>query len=892
MNKQMKLVAWYVAALAIPCIIAVGCLYTLSIYPFGDRTIVIWDLQMTYTYFYEWFRNVLSGDASLFYSSAKSLGGNMLAGYAGICASPLNLLLLFFKGDNIVDFATFIIVLKFGLAGASSFFYIDRRFSLPRFYTLALSICYSMMLFMTTQSPNPMWMEVVIILPFVLLGVYLLVHKRKPAMLFISILFCIFCNWYNGYMVCLFTMLFYLYESYLYAPYAEKTRFRFLVNPGMFSATFTLAVVSSAIILLPTALGLLGGKGAVPGGLFSLDFRYFFPDVFRSLFLGVYEKEYLPQLYSGTLTLVCVIWFFINKRIGKREKVAAAVLLGFLVISTWFAPLDRIWLGFRDGNSFYCRFTFLISAVLITVAARSLTTLSPDSKRGLTIAGGIVLISAVLILVSGHYPSRRFFFATLFLAIALPLCIFYYSFHKNRNVRLLFGIALVTIASCEAFLSAEDVLRYRLTSDAAISHAHSYERQAEYYSEGQMQIDEVREQDGDATDAYRIGKTYNFLSPFVHVASNEGFIYGYSQIAQYDSAYDDQVQNFLHDVGYTPDFSCFTTYNDSILTTDSLLGVKYVADDEVPFGFKDVGLTQTQDGHLFYENPYALPLGYRVDSKTLEEIEFGNNPFENQNALFSALLGEKVEIFKEVETHVTKRSNKEAAWVAGIEDDSITYGFIVGSDHLGADLYVDGEYLYIYMYDWSHGMFPIRQSESSHDEDRIGNETGNEFEHGLSPSMQKPIAIKLETDASVNPLIDKEPLELRVYTLDEEAFAEAIEKLSSSTFDISVYEDGFIKGTYFSDGEGILFTSIPYDAGWEITANGEDIEFESAFGTFIALDLPAGTYEIEMRYTSRGFAMSAAITLASIVAFTVYAFWVARKRRAQEQSMAQSTKAS
>ena len=59
---------------------------------------------------------------------------------------------------------------------------------------------------------------------------------------------------------------------------------------------------------------------------------------------------------------------FLSKRILK-EKILSALVLSFLVVSATFIPLENVWNGFRKANSYYCRFSFVISFFIIYLAA-------------------------------------------------------------------------------------------------------------------------------------------------------------------------------------------------------------------------------------------------------------------------------------------------------------------------------------------------------------------------------------------------------------------------------------------------------------------------------------------------------------------------------------------
>lgn len=867
MKQKVLSLGGYGAALIIPFLIVLAVLYTSSIYPFGEGVLAVWDLQITYTYFFEWFRSVLEGDANLFYSFSKSLGGGMYAGWASILVSPVNWFIVLFP-DNPIDFITFMILVKFGLAGLTSYFYIRRRFTLSRPLTLCLSICYAMMLFMTTQSANPMWMDAVVMLPLVMYGLYLVVREGKVVLFFVSLLLTILFNYYNGYMICLFSIMFYLYESYLYAPKAPHVRARFMVNPGRFSGAFTLAVLASVFVLLPTVIGLMAGKGAVPDGLFDFEFRYQLNDVVRSLFLGVYEKEYLPQLYCGTFALIGMVWFFLNQKIGKREKIAAAAFIGFLVICTWYAPFDRIWLGFRDGNSFYCRFTFLIAALIIFVAARSLEMLDKSTYKRLAIAAGIIALISFIILADGGHGGRRYFLATVAMCIAIPVCLVLINKYKTKDfIRIGASLVLIAAVSTEAYMSCDQAFAFRYKNNKT-----TYSYYENYYKEGRAALSKIDENDNSEANAYRIEKTFNLLSPYRVIALNETMAFRYLGIALYDSTYDDRVQNLLHRLGYTPDRNIRTSYNDPMIVADSLLGIRYVADDALPYEYKETGLDKTWEGRSFYENPHALPLGYGASTDILETLEFNGNPFDYQNDLVNALAGEESDCLVAVKTQLISKEGEEWVWEVEAPDDVSLYGYIEypespqrtaafatadnalaesQPEELSVDLYDGDEHLYVYIDNWSQGVFPIT----------------SESDDGV-----RTISLKGEALKDFNG-------EMTFYAayVDQDSFESVFNKLASKPFNVETFEDGYVAGTYESDGRDILFTTIPYDSGWTIKINGEVVEPKMIQDCFIGLEVSEGNNVIEMTYSASGFAAGVVVSVGALALFMIFAVILHRR---------------
>lgn len=848
MNKtKICSVIAYLAAFGLPCLVALMAMARAGIHPFGPDTLSVWDLKITYTYFYEWWKDCLAGDGNIFYSFSKSLGGNMLPGWYTLLASPLNLLIVFF-GDNPQDYVTFMIVVKFGFAGVTSYFFARRRFGISRVMALALSVCYAMMMFATFQSANPMWLDVVVLLPLAMYGIYSIIHNGRFLLYFFSLLACIVVNYYNGYMICLFSVLYYLFESYLAAPEAKRVRWKILVNPGRFAITFWAAVFVSTIVLLPVLIGLFAGKGAVPGGLFSFGFRYEFNDIFRSLFFYVDNIWGLPQLYTGTFTLIASICFFVTPKIGKREKIAAAVIFGFMILSTWFAPFDRIWLGLRDGNSFYCRFVFLISALMFFFAARFLSVMDKESYRRIAGVGAVILVITVIIFCDGHYERFRHAAAAAALAVCLPLLLIAVDRFKGRKLGYPVLSALLILVICvEAAFSFSYVIQRRNVEGTT----GYYDRYEQYYSEGHAMMDAIEEKEGSDLQAYRMEKTYNFLSPYRRIALNETLAFSYKGLALYDSVYDDRVQNLLVRLGYTPDSYVRTSFNEPMLVADSLLGIKYIVSDTRPPGYVETDIPLEWDGGKVYENPYALPLGYGVSEDIFDEISFSGNPFEFQNDLVNAMVGKDVDCVVDVETRFVGNEGLSWTWEVEIPEGKQLYAYIESPyEVMGGRLFMGDEYVYEYLDEWSSGMFAVSEPEQG--ETQTITWTGE-----LPEGAEAPV--------------------LHAAFIDEDAFVEAIDTLSARPFEATTFDDGHVVGDYFATQEEILLTTIPYDTGWTVTLNGERVEPEIVDDALIAIRVPAGENHVEMNYVSPGFIPGAVVSVVSGIAFIAWSVFIRRR---------------
>ena len=65
-------------------------------------------------------------------------------------------------------------------------------------------------------------------------------------------------------------------------------------------------------------------------------------------------------------------------------------------------------------------------------------------------------------------------------------------------------------------------------------------------------------------------------------------------------------------------------------------------------------------------------------------------------------------------------------------------------------------------------------------------------------------------------------------------------------------------------------TTIPYDSGWTVELDGEEIEPEKMFDVFIALEIPAGSHTVTMSYMPPLFTLGLILSLFGVIMLIVY----------------------
>ena len=87
---------YYYLSFAVPIVVLYLVFICLGMFPFGSRSILTLDMDGQYVYFFEQIRDVYTGDASIFYTFERALGGEFLGYFTYYLASPLSLLVVIF----------------------------------------------------------------------------------------------------------------------------------------------------------------------------------------------------------------------------------------------------------------------------------------------------------------------------------------------------------------------------------------------------------------------------------------------------------------------------------------------------------------------------------------------------------------------------------------------------------------------------------------------------------------------------------------------------------------------------------------------------------------------------------------------------------------------------
>lgn len=225
----MKKKKMYLFAFLTPTVIMLVLFVIRGIYPFGDRSFLFADMYHQYMPFFSELLHKVRGGESLNFSFNVGIGSNFLALFVYYLASPFHIFSLLVPENFLIEFMSYLIVLKIGLAGLTFYIYLQEHFRISgrgdegdeaggartapgsRLAAALFSCFYALSGFMAAYNYNIMWVDCVVLLPLIILGLEKLVKEGRCELYCVTLALSIFTNYYISIMICIFLVLYFLF---------------------------------------------------------------------------------------------------------------------------------------------------------------------------------------------------------------------------------------------------------------------------------------------------------------------------------------------------------------------------------------------------------------------------------------------------------------------------------------------------------------------------------------------------------------------------------------------------------------------------------------------------------------------------------------------------------
>lgn len=589
-------------------------IFTFSIFIFFNiksNNLFYGDLQAQYLPIFRYLYNILHGNATFPYTFSKGLGGSMYGAIFYGFSNPINFFVYFFNDVKI--FIIISMLFKIGLSGLTSFLLLKYKGNNDKI-SFIFSLAYSLSGYMCLYFIHIIWLDSIWLLPLIIIGIDKIINKEKDYIYILSLFFVLVCNYYIGYIICLFSILYYFYQLYL------NNGKKFIKNnlKNIMHFIFITFIVGCSVmfILIPIYFESLNfNRFFVKKNIFN----FIFSDYFAGTYLGfdniknvLNEKTFLS--YCGILSFILNIFYFFSKKITKKEKKATFILYFILLIPIVFTPFIKFWHLFTFPVCYAYRYSFIFILIKIINSAKILE-IEEDYNKNLLLIFVIYLIVSVSFFVLIFDDKKYYNIGLLNIILTLLLMVLYLFLLYKKHFKIIIYLFIIEL------LLNFSIIGYDICNDRTL-----YFNRIDYSDYQKL---------GDTISRYN---NYNYrveLTDSDNLSLNNNY-YGLSTFLSNQNYYNILFCNYINNILLPKNYYLYSNTN---VFFDNLVGLKYIIDYRKNYNY-DIIEENKYEGYTFYlhKNPYSLGLGYSVSNRAKKiNLNESDKKFDFYNKLYNYL---------------------------------------------------------------------------------------------------------------------------------------------------------------------------------------------------------------------------------------------------------------
>ncbi len=864
MEKTMTKKRYYTLSILIPAVMILAIFLLFTITPFGNRTWLTIDLGQQYVDFFSYYQDtLLHHPEQFFYSFSKSIGGEMVSLWAYYLMSPFNLLFLLIPTSKIAMGVSLLIFLKLVLSTVSFAVLLDVKFKQRNMTAVLFVLSYGFMGYLSANQLNVMWLDALIGLPLIILGVDALLKHRNPLYYVIPLSITILSNYYTGYMICLFLGLYFPYaylvasDTFSWKDFAKQfSRFVFysLISVGLIM-----------VILLPTFYSLLGSKGTATTISWSFKSEYNPLLMLSKLFIGSFDfhemQKGYPNIFVGTLALFSFLCYFKEKKIALSQRLYALIITIILLISFNIEMFDKLWHAGQLPNWYSYRFSFLFSFWMVFLGYQWALKKTTVGIRETFVYFFLALGAGIgFILFPQDYLQGWQIALGFGLSMGILYCLILIGRGKNTHHKFLISFVVIELLLNSIITLSR--LGYVMNSEFS-----AYQSSLSSWSTVLRPTE---------NEFYRSEKT-------ILRSKNDSLQVPTYGVSHFSSTFEKETERFFEAMGVRQG-TAYVNYSNGTLLTDALLGIKntFIATTDASYNerwerkdLEDFSTVATFDKGRIVTNPNVLSIAYPMKSILKSMKVPTNHPITMQNQLANALSGTTSP--KDILTRVTYNTDYEnisgtpvvyqrIQFKEGQQEGSITLTFTPETN--------DPIYLEI------SGTMGEKDLEM----------TLNGEPYAFYPVQSKPVLLSVANNQKGHPqtlriTIKNDGFEfskLSLYTLDTKLLNERLEKTKEQELKLETFSATHFAGTMTVLEDSTVLTTIPYSTGWTIWVDGQEVETYKILNSLLGFTISKGTHQIEYRYTTPFLLEGSLVSIASLLLLILTL--IKRKRKKTEAS--------
>lgn len=854
-------------------------------FPFGDTTVLRMDLYHQYGPLFVELYDRVTHFKSFAYSWTSGGGSSFLGNFFNYLASPFSAILFLFDRKDMAYAITSMMIAKCVCSAGSFTFYLKRSLGKHSVASAVFGIFYAFSAYFLAYFWNIMWLDGMIILPLIALGIESIINKGSGKLYLLSLVYILYSSYYMGYMCCIFSVIYFaaycfitknnsklLNENEIYTKkfsIKKLLNYRYVDRALRFAAFSLLAGLICAVVLLPVFF-ILKSCSATSDNTPNTAESYFTLFDFIETHFAALEttirssgNDILPNVYTSVLTIILVPLYFANGKIRFKEKAIYGILIALFFISFNNNYVNFFWHAFHFPNDLPFRYSYMYCFILLVVAFKALEKINELRVQDIVLCG---LFWVGIVAVASELPTEKLsetsiYVTAAFLVIYTGVLVV---IKKNAISKFVAGVLVAAMAFCEVVIADPAAFGFNQKQSGYIENYDTYREAVNYISEN------------DKSDYRTELCTLN--------TRMDDCLYGYNGMSIFSSMAYEDYSGSQYSLGMYGNRINSYTYNTQTPVYNMMYNLKYLIKKNSDGDLSNelyAKCFETENGAAaIYENRYFLPKVFCVNEAISGWSTEEGNPFEVQSDFFTLATGYS-NVFipaSYTNTSYTGMSGEDIAqsgtqWIEKTTEASYAQTDITIQAEENGNLY-----LYVTASD-------------------IDNISVIEDENSESYSIDTPYIIDLGYHAKGSSLtvsldcasmpVGESSVEIYAYSINQNALTLGYNKLRKGAMEVSKHTDTVLSGKVTASENSILYSSIPYDEGWSVYIDGEKTETFKIGGSQLGVMIKPGEHSVKYVYTPKGVYLGAGISAGALIS-TAAIFVIYRRKKANNDKLVKS----
>ena len=807
-------------------------LYILNeVAPFGKYSMLAVDFYHQYGPMMGELFDRVKNSSNFIYSFNMGMGLPFFRNYFNYMSSFFNIILFFVKRENLLASYSVIIGLKAVVSAVTMNIFLNYKFKKKSYIHSIIAIIYAFNNYFTAYYWNIMWLDGLVLLPIVVMGIEKLIDDDKYCLYIFSLACMLFSNYFIGFMLCIFSVIYFLVYLFIIK---DKLKIKVYLEKCLkFSVCSLLAGGLCAFALIPmfkSLSGISATSDVWPSsqyyGFTLIEFIY---NHLSGVPTTVFKSDAInaPNISSSIIVLPLFILFLLNKDIKLRVKIGYSLMLGIMILSFFWAPLDFIWHAFHVPNDLPYRYSFIYPFIFLIISTYSIHKID-KVKEYIVI---IIFVLTLLFVGSVHFIKcfnildTTIVFNFIIVILWFLLYVIYKFFNEKSKFIPIIGILTVCLEAIISINGCWDI-------DQDLKGFYSD------YNKLKNNLNYIKNNDTDLF--YRIEK--KDMKTF-----NDPSWYGYYGITAFSSMEYENLAVLEHNLGMPGNQINSFSLGDNTPIYNIMFNLKYIVGDMSDNNNYDLYFTEAINDNYVYKSKYYAGLMYKVNKDIVNWDFFSDNPFENQNNFIKQAYGinDILVKYKINNDSIVKFDNGVVHKYKMNKNEGYIYlGSNINSVIIDKVLYVNDGYT-------------------------SGIDSSFDYNTSLTFSENKIIHYS-NCDTIYISYNNEIESYAYIYYVDNDKLKNINEMVNNNLVKLSNFDEYKISGK-ISGLEGTIYTSIPYDEGWNVYIDGERTNTFLIGNSLLGFDINDGDHEITLVYKIPYFKTGMGISIGSLSVIIGYA---------------------